>query len=159
MSFWRSQWICPHRSIWLVWRHIVSSVAWNGPLINLNPNCHLCTNHLCHSQRHLVFGEKMVAWPCKPPTCVPSYVHLYTRHFLWVSCLQSGHFLWMWHHFTYCKHKVYDQGSGRFYHPTFAMMVKSSSTSNFASCRFPFAPWRLTTFLWSALFAIIPTIC
>jgi len=62
VSFWKSQRICPYEYIQLMWGHIVGLVVWNGPWINLNPKHHLYIIHQCHSQKHLVFGGKMV--PC-----------------------------------------------------------------------------------------------
>jgi hypothetical protein len=59
MSLWKSQWICHLKSIQSIQKHIANSLAWNGPLIDLNPKHHLHINHLCHNQKHLVLGGKM----------------------------------------------------------------------------------------------------
>jgi hypothetical protein len=153
-SWAKSRQICHHRSIWSVRRHIASLLAWNGPLINLNPKHHLYIKHLCHSQRHLVFGKKwlpimamctsnMIAFICSST----QLVYWAELLFLHTSCIESGHFLLMWHHCTYCEHNMYDQGWGRFCHPTFITMVGFSSVLSFASCHLLFVSWTLITFL------------
>lgn len=137
---------------------------WINPPIDLNPKYYLHINHSFHN-KNTEFLEKnwlpimaMCTYDMHAFICSSKQLVYWAKSFLmWVSCLESGHFLSMWHHHTHYEHNVYDQSWGRICHPTSPNMIGFSNVLSFVLSS-SFHAMALTTLLWSTPFTIVPII-